>query len=442
MTLRRTLAVAYLTAVAASAVYQIVRPGLPAMRPSDRAAMVPVQTASGPVAGEPVRLVYDDLGTGPAVVLLHGSPGAVADFRHLRPHLTDRFRVLVPDLPGFGRSDRWLPDYSIAAHARYVLAWLDQLGIDNFQVVGFSQGGGVALHLANLAPDRIRSVSLVGGIGIQDGEGSGSFHLEHAKYAAMVPTVVAGPELIPHFGMLGSRSFRWTFFRNFWDSDQRPLRGILEQLRPPLLILHGRHDPLVPAWTAVEHHRLVSGSDLYLFDDSHFMLFDAVKTGRLAVPLVDFLGTHAEGDEGAEGVRRANVDRTLIADAGNLPDRTLWPAVQQVTVPCVIGILLPYGGCVGAGLLTGTDRADWFVAWLGALARGSIRRWFEGNRRMMRWLVLSFAIVIGVSAVAAVVCGFGAAVIVGILAAAWWRWLKRRRGNLVPSADGQGGEAA
>lgn len=418
---RRIALLVYAAAVVASAAYQTARPGVPGPNPTDRAVVLEPQTATGPVAGAPVRLVYEDDGAGPPVVLLHGSPGAIADFRHLSPHLTSRFRVLVPDLPGFGRSSRWPPDYSVAAHARYVLAWLDALGVREFQAVGFSQGGGVALHLAELAPGRVRSVALVGGIGIQEGEGSGSYRLEHAKYLAMVPTVVAGPELVPHFGWLGSRSFRWTFFRNFHDTDQRPLRNILTGLRVPLLVLHGRHDPLVPAWAAAEHHRLAPAGELHLFDDSHFMLFDADKTARLAAPLAAFLGAHADRSAGASEGKRAVAygPDGRPRDGSALPERELWPARAQVGVPLAVALAWPAGGALLAGGLTGTDRADWFAAGLGACVGGVVRQ------RRAGWAARSFGLTAAL-AVATAAVGWSAVVLAVFGWAGWSAWRVRR----------------
>lgn len=417
MTRRRSLLTAYAVAVLASAAYQAVRPGVPTPAAGDPVAAVPRFDAAGPRPGPPVELAYQDIGTGPVVVLLHGSPGAVADYRHLLPHLAG-FRVLVPDLPGFGKSSRWLPDYSVAAHARSVLAWIDSLGVADFQAVGFSQGGGVALHLAALAPERVRSVTLCGGIGVQEAEGSGDYHLEHAKYALMVPAFVLLPELVPHFGLLGSRSFRWTFFRNFWDTDQRPLRGVLERLRPPLLVLHGRRDPLVPAWAAAEHHRLHTAGELHLFPDSHFMLFSAEATARLAAALVPFLERHRGPDRPPAGSRVVwyAADGTIDPSPPELPARTVWPAAAQVCVPAALALAAPVGGCLAAGALVGWDRADPFAAWLGCVVSGLTRR-LAGRgrtwRRLVRWPPLAAGLVGGAAVLVAAAGGWGAIVLVG-----------------------------
>ncbi len=231
------------------------------------------QTADGPTGGRPVRIAYDEFGSGPPVIYLHGSPGSGGDARRLAALLENRFRLIAPDLPGFGGSTRWLPDYGIEAHARYVLALMDRLGIERTHFISHSMGSGVALHITRLAPERVATITSYAGIGIQEGEGSGDYHLEHFKYAVGYGLLVAAPELVPHFGLLGSRSARHAFIRNFWDTDQRPLRALLEKLEVPLLILHGRDDPLVRAWVAEEHHRIVGHSELVMLDASQFLVF-------------------------------------------------------------------------------------------------------------------------------------------------------------------------
>src|SRR5437588_3105090 len=82
-----------------------------------------------------IKLAYNefrstDNQTQPTVILIHGSPGHKEDFRSLAPRLAERYRVIAPDLPGFGNSTERVPDYSIRAHARYVVELMDALGIE------------------------------------------------------------------------------------------------------------------------------------------------------------------------------------------------------------------------------------------------------------------------------------------------------------------------
>lgn len=227
------------------------------------------------------------------IVLVHGSPGSATTFTRLAPLLASEGRLVYSiDLPGFGESTSGVPDYSIRAHARYTLAALDQLGLSRVHLLGFSMGGGVILNMNELAPDRIASLAMVSAIGAQEAEGSGSYYFEHAKYAAGCLALVVFPEVFPHFGMLGPRQFRHAWLRNFWDTDQRPLRHMLETLTTPMLILHGRADPLVPAWGAELHHQLAQPSSLVVFDASHFLVFLGDQPREVAEHLNPFLARH------------------------------------------------------------------------------------------------------------------------------------------------------
>jgi len=77
------------------------------------------------------------------------------------------------------------------------------------------------------------------------------------------------------------------YARNFYDSDQRPLRSVLRNFRGPMLIIHGTRDPLVPIAAANEHHLLVPQSELRILDDNHFMAFQ--RPFILIQPLQEFL---------------------------------------------------------------------------------------------------------------------------------------------------------
>lgn len=263
------------------------------------------------VTPDTVRMAYQEAGPadGPVVVLLHGSPGDSSNFNMpahehaLMPTLAKQgYRVIVPDMPGFGYSDHYIPDYSNRAHARYLVALLDELEIDKAQFLGFSMGGGVVTHLHDLAPERIQSTTMLAAIGVQEAEGSGDYYFEHLKYGVGYALFVGGAEFIPHFGALGERSFRHAWMRNFWDTDQRPNRAIIERFDKPMLIIHGEADPLAPVRVAYDHHEIVEQSELvvYAHDDfesdflNHAMVWSDGGNQLVADVLLPFLEKHRD----------------------------------------------------------------------------------------------------------------------------------------------------
>jgi pimeloyl-ACP methyl ester carboxylesterase len=110
---------------------------------------------------------YRDFGEGPVVLLLHGGgPGATGwgNFAANAQDLKDRFRVIVPDQPGFGLSrvskDSGASYHTLSAQAMAEL--LTALGIDQAHVVGNSMGGGVALRIAMQRPQLVGRLVLMG----------------------------------------------------------------------------------------------------------------------------------------------------------------------------------------------------------------------------------------------------------------------------------------
>lgn len=174
---------------------------------------------------------------------------------------------------GFGASTRYLPDYSFRAHGEYLLELLDALHVPKAQLVGFSMGGGVVLSMADTAPQRVASIVMLSAIGLQEYELTGSYGVNHLVHGAQLSALWLLWNGFPHFGLFSKFRFTIEYARNFYDSDQRPLRAVLMHYRGPMLIIHGTKDRNVPIAAAREHHRLVPQSELIELDGNHFMAF-------------------------------------------------------------------------------------------------------------------------------------------------------------------------
>lgn len=342
------------------------------------------------------RLAYLEWGGGdpaqPPLILLHGSPSRGAmDWENLGPQLAgDGRRVIAIDRWGYGNSEPIVSDYSFAADQRAVLGLMKQLGIARAHVAGWSYGGGGAILAAEAYPAQILSLSLLGSIGIQEGEGSGSYVVEHGKYAALHVLANWVPEAVPHFGLAGKRSARRAFARDFLDCDQRPLRSHLLSLRTPTLIVHGKHDPLVPAWVAQEHHQLVPNSRLVILDGSHFFPLGVGSEDSVRIAVDEMRTFLAAVDAGSAperfGLRNESSRRDL---------RALWdggPALRGykpwwvlVLAGLTIGLVVPRTGAVLFGLAGGLLVVDLTTAMAGLLL-GSMLRRAESRTRFHRAL--------------------------------------------------------
>jgi pimeloyl-ACP methyl ester carboxylesterase len=96
-------------------------------------------------------------------VLLHGQPGSAADWQWVVPRLTDRFCVLVPDRPGYGRTGGEALGFD--GNAGSLIALLDRAEVDRAVVAGHSWAGGAAIAAAQQYPERVAGLVLVASVG-------------------------------------------------------------------------------------------------------------------------------------------------------------------------------------------------------------------------------------------------------------------------------------
>ena len=111
-----------------------------------------------------ISLYVEDHGDGVPVLLLHGWPDSARLWRHQVPFLmANGFRVITPDMRGFGRSQRPadVAAYRLRNMVADVTAILDRLGLDQAHVVGHDWGAAVAWLTAMLSPDRVRTLTAI-----------------------------------------------------------------------------------------------------------------------------------------------------------------------------------------------------------------------------------------------------------------------------------------
>ncbi|HKY57294.1 MAG TPA: alpha/beta fold hydrolase, partial [Aeromicrobium sp.] len=113
------------------------------------------------------RRAFVKVGSGPALLLLHGLACDHTTWHPVINRLAENFTVIAPDFLGHGESDKPRADYSIGGYANGMRDLLTILGIDKVTVVGHSFGGGVAMQFAYQFPERTERLVLVsaGGLG-------------------------------------------------------------------------------------------------------------------------------------------------------------------------------------------------------------------------------------------------------------------------------------
>ncbi len=270
----KLVAVVYLVLLLLSHSWRALQPDVHDPEPGQRVVTVNQVRGDSVLQDRTLDIAYRNKYKGdqenpPVILLLHGSPVGVPFLPELINELSVKNRVIAPDFPGYDASGREIPDYSMKAFSVYMDQMLDSLNVDRVHVVGYSLGSGVALYMSHLFPEKVASIDMLSGLGVQELELLGSYQLNHVIHGGQLALIWLLHEGIPHFGLLHDFPLNVPYANTFYDSDQRPLRDYLKEYKKPMLIQHGKEDGLVPLAAAREHHRLVPQSKLLLYEGGH-----------------------------------------------------------------------------------------------------------------------------------------------------------------------------
>lgn len=241
-------------------------------RPSAR-ARTPQDLEHVTVRAAGIDLSTYAFGHGPPVLLLHGLAATKVSYLPLLPALAERYRVIVPDLPGHGESGKPRERYTPVFFSRVIGALMDEMGIEKAAVVGNSMGGRIALEVADVYPERVTSLILL------DPAAAGVPFPLYARLLGLLPTGVgavpvpwrrkivvtairqmfADPDRLPRSGYVAAAD---EFIRIYRKGRARvallsAMRGLIAdepeafyrraaRIEAPTLIVWGREDRLVP----------------------------------------------------------------------------------------------------------------------------------------------------------------------------------------------------
>ena len=235
--------------------------------------MPEVRLEGGEIDG--LALHYVRRGRGPAVVLLHGLGGFAESWRCTLDALAGRADVQAVDLPGFGRSGKPRARYDLTFFARALHGFLDGLGLGQVSLVGHSLGGAIAVAYALTHPGRVDRLALIGAVvpgfdyrlswlyrlvalrGLGEALalcGSRCIYRAaiarcfHAPVAEEIDALVDW-DYTARTGWEAKAAYLATLrdVRADFETRADAYRRVVGTLPMPVLLVHGRQDPVVPA---------------------------------------------------------------------------------------------------------------------------------------------------------------------------------------------------
>lgn len=254
-----------------------------------------------------VEVFYREAGPrdAPALLLLHGFPTSSRMYRELIPRLADRYRVVAPDYPGFGRSampDRAQFAYTFENLARLVGRFTEEIGLDRYGLYVMDYGAPVGFRLALSHPERVTALIVQNGNAYEEGLGEfwgplRQYWRDPSQQNRDALRVLLRPE-----------ATRWQYTNGVedtslldpeaWSLDQlgldRPgndeiqldlfydyrtnlplypqFQAYFREHQPPALILWGNNDEIFLAEGAAPYKRDLPNAEVHLFDTGHFAL--------------------------------------------------------------------------------------------------------------------------------------------------------------------------
>jgi pimeloyl-ACP methyl ester carboxylesterase len=254
-----------------------------------------------------VTVFYREAGPAdaPVVLLLHGFPTSSFQYRELIPRLADRYRVIAPDLPGFGFTD--VPEkrgykYTFDALARTTLAFTDVLQLKRYALYVFDYGAPTGFRLAMARPDRVTAIVSQNGNAYEEGLGDAWAPIRRYwsepstenretvrkalspdgikwQYTAGVPNpdVIAPEGYTLDAAMIarpGNMDIQLDLFLDYANNVKLypAFQEYFRKAKPPLLAIWGRHDPFFIPPGAEAFRRDIPNATVQFLDTGHFAL--------------------------------------------------------------------------------------------------------------------------------------------------------------------------
>ena len=252
-----------------------------------------------------IQMAYTDTGMGHPVVLIHGYPFNRSLWNEQVEALSSSYRVIVPDLRGFGESDSSAGPASMNRMAQDVAGLLDHLEISRAVICGLSMGGYVTLAFYKQFPSRVRALVLADTRAGADAEEAKQTRTQQAEKAlaegmagiadAMLPklltpeTVSKRPEIVKRVrDMMLKTKPEGAAAALLGMAEREDHASLLSKIAAPTLIVVGVEDAITPVADSEKMHNAIPGSRLVVLENAGHVS-NLERTEEFNKNLMDFL---------------------------------------------------------------------------------------------------------------------------------------------------------
>lgn len=246
------------------------------------------------------RTAVRSAGHGDALLFLHGA-GGLRGWPPFLEALTQSFRVIAPEHPGFGGSEGLEHLDDVVDLALYYTELLDALGLDEPYVVGHSLGGMIGAEVAAIAPERVDKLVLIAPVGLwlddhpvldffastPEELAAAIFHDPNSPVAREMLTLPSEPDAQMEAVLERTKNLS-AAGKFLWPIPDKGLKKRIHRIVAPTLLLWGASDRLVPPVYAEEFLKYIDGARLSIFKGaSHMLPFE--KPDEVVEAITDFL---------------------------------------------------------------------------------------------------------------------------------------------------------
>jgi pimeloyl-ACP methyl ester carboxylesterase len=260
-----------------------------------------------------MKVYYKDTGPkdAPVLLLLHGFGSSLQTWDDWSVHLESKYRVIRPDLPGFGLTGASpMSDYSEENDVAFLTHFADKLEIHNLSVIGHSMGGKMAWSFAASNPERIKALVLMAPDGFPEAKDIGTKPYEMPSIMGLMnyflPKYFVKKSLEPAFA--DTTALDDALLNRYYDFLRAPgvRRAILERANQtiytdpvsrlksiiaPTLLIWGENDQMIPSSNAKNYSNLLSNSTTVIIPNlGHLLQEEQPQKGLL--PVIKFLDDH------------------------------------------------------------------------------------------------------------------------------------------------------